>query len=1417
MKSIPDFLIENVDLTKYGILTMPNNEHSVLKYKYDYIRKNRELFDDSEIAISDDFEQSLYKCQDKLDVLQLIDTYYNQRKSFSFYADSNICHQISGKETVLGKSISKTMLRVAATRIFSDPEQSIMELPSNSIDSYNPRYTIGKFGFGFLSFLYWLCETKDGKYQRQIIIKTSYRGERNKTKSYAAEMIWTKKGLKINISLCKIPTFSTKIELKCNEFNLSEHNMKMFSEYVMKLKHVKNVKISLNSKLLNKGSEAIRNKNISITLTESLIAIKDSAGGIPFSIFLKNMLIPSSSSKERIEQVFSHKKEEIHDNNSEYKLSIILAGIEIKSVSLIDPNSKLHTQHYIIHLPPGSKLPVSREDIIYEYESEEISHFMKSMENILFKLIEQNTHGIYNFISLVKLYIKGNKSPSLSESVYKLLNEIKTFPYMFVPNTPFWREFIKIERISNEFILFDDSLMFDAELKFLDHLDKFPHDKNVFKSKIVVALENDFRHYKFSENGGFSSIVFVKNLSELDYSKAVFSNKSSLLIKKSSRLQASPMILSNSEEQKYVDLLFMALNKKYLSLRDNVILRKCESFVIYMRLIFYDDFEYYILMLANYTKRISDVKITPVYGKIATYNISGNFYASSWERDYDLSYRNIGKFIRVTYIDKLLSEFYIDCYSVNVTDFVKEPCLENFIFYCKCENMIDELIYMMPMSPGKGEVFILNIIICELMDDNFSFSQTDIITGICSFILSEIRKTMDNLTLEDLLKKHYRYDSSSIRTFLVNKLITPILYSSKKYLTFLNTSLREKILENEEIEFLFSCKCLIVHAFNNDVIDYTKLVDEYKTFSPSSLSLQTLEITVNEGTTKEYGKALITELVQNALDATRSNPNVDQRIDVEIGVNFISVSDNVGISSIENILIPFLSSKNPNDPNVTGEMGTGFFNVYRQPFTEYVTIETVYNGRHFLIKGTPVVDDKGYVTDILYNFRLLDGQENSFTTITIFLKNDIKMISSVTIDAQLYVSEQLSFINEVEIYLNDTLVSSENILIKEIDNFGAFYFSESKSLPSYIYTNGIPLMKLTDLKILNNDPELLEFIELYGLNGFSVNLYKSAYDPTQARTDIKFKDGNDVKFLSYIKSAIIEYIFIMYIEDRVNDPNEIIENSTSCMDIEQVNTNVENYFTTFVFNYRYMDFSPKLSVLKVIQKLIVKIKFDNTIELSDLPRKTLLDKVIFHWIKYKPFRDIESRGSNKSHQKKENLRRAISENVDELSTFNLVYWEILKEMYKNKDIDHLVSNSYPVVVFQEMESLELHGYFKSSVNKIFLNYRIYNPDKFRTNLRLLDNGESFDVEEMVNGTYLMDYFSTSEPLCVYIHELTHALLNHAYAFEEECPHSNVNITINGKHGLSFYDAGLEIYITAAVKYDLMERYHEKLKKSLWCV
>ena len=60
------------------------------------------------------------------------DSWYNLMKLMSLCPPVSECDPC----TRIGYKIANSLIRIASTRIFADPEQSIMELPVNSVDAY---------------------------------------------------------------------------------------------------------------------------------------------------------------------------------------------------------------------------------------------------------------------------------------------------------------------------------------------------------------------------------------------------------------------------------------------------------------------------------------------------------------------------------------------------------------------------------------------------------------------------------------------------------------------------------------------------------------------------------------------------------------------------------------------------------------------------------------------------------------------------------------------------------------------------------------------------------------------------------------------------------------------------------------------------------------------------------------------------------------------------------------------------------------------------------------------------------------------------------------------------------------------------------------------------------------------------------
>jgi hypothetical protein len=69
--------------------------------------------------------------------------------------------------------------------------------------------------------------------------------------------------------------------------------------------------------------------------------------------------------------------------------------------------------------------------------------------------------------------------------------------------------------------------------------------------------------------------------------------------------------------------------------------------------------------------------------------------------------------------------------------------------------------------------------------------------------------------------------------------------------------------------YKFSCKSLIKYVYNNDLNENTfqELTDSYHLFNHKDVKLQLVEISVNEGTNKCFINSILTELIQNSVDA----------------------------------------------------------------------------------------------------------------------------------------------------------------------------------------------------------------------------------------------------------------------------------------------------------------------------------------------------------------------------------------------------------------------------------------------------------------------------------------------------------------------------------------------------------------------
>ena len=327
----------------------------------------------------------------------------------------------------------------------------------------------------------------------------------------------------------------------------------------------------------------------------------------------------------------------------------------------------------------------------------------------------------------------------------------------------------------------------------------------------------------------------------------------------------------------------------------------------------------------------------------------------------------------------------------------------------------------------------------------------------------------------------------------------------------------------------FSLQKLISYVFNNDQVevaslqDLIELITRVNTWSvpPGQVKLQMVEIAINTGTTKPYIDSVLTELLQNSLDAIKRTQNQDP-----ILVKFcakapqfqLTFTDRVGIdiSAILSLLIPFLSSKSTSDLLSTGEMGTGFYNVYRQPWCQQVIILT----RDFHVTGIPIRHEDGLVHDIIYTLR--PGRKDFTGTVIDILSpalSDDEFIIQTSLDVHIYAQTYFRSLGH-PIKFNGKLINDgrERLLKQLFDR------------PDYkvnLHQIGIH----QSILMTNNVPfgPLVPFLEnIYGtitnslLNtNIILNLGKGLYTPTQGRNRFTMLDDQKKTVLTDILSTTL--------------------------------------------------------------------------------------------------------------------------------------------------------------------------------------------------------------------------------------------------------------------------------------------------------
>lgn len=436
---------------------------------------------------------------------------------------------------------------------------------------------------------------------------------------------------------------------------------------------------------------------------------------------------------------------------------------------------------------------------------------------------------------------------------------------------------------------------------------------------------------------------------------------------------------------------------------------------------------------------------------------------------------------------------------------------------------------------------------------------------------------------------------------------------------------------------------LIDYVFKHD-IDFTNKDLTIKEFfngydmvkNRKKTQLQVIEIAANVGSSKNVMESVVTELVQNSIDAIRENNPVNKRVDINVNTEnnqiILEVVDYVGMTFniLFYLLIPYLSSKMPSI-NVTGEMGNGFFNVYKN--SEYVEIYTAKGGKGYKLTTIPIKDEiSGNVIDIKNKISYSETKEN-FTSIYVkFMKTDKNTTIMNLISLSNFVEHTFSLINvninneKISIYLNNKLLEIKMEILNEIKDKITVYEVKDELMKSMVLTNGIPFQTLEQFIEQN---EIFNIKVEYISSNLLVNLHHGTYSPVQSRSKLSLVKS-DQTYDGIIWEVALYYDKLVYLKYKDADSkiNEYNQKSIYKIDSQSLYSLFQEVFPRFhhrdivnIDKKQYLDTleekRKKLPIKYKIRKVImdgVYMKYLNEIrKLIDKNKYTEVDQYIFNF------------------------------------------------------------------------------------------------------------------------------------------------------------------------------------------------------------
>lgn len=489
-------------------------------------------------------------------------------------------------------------------------------------------------------------------------------------------------------------------------------------------------------------------------------------------------------------------------------------------------------------------------------------------------------------------------------------------------------------------------------------------------------------------------------------------------------------------------------------------------------------------------------------------------------------------------------------------------------WWLELENMLAdptkyELLYGIIERTASGfEAVIICKVITLAIRNNQSII-TDLFNNfsvLLNQLIAESRKRFPATFFVQYLKDPPNHNNEN---WITTNVYTPLVQAMEIHLNYITS---QKVCvttptSQGQIFGQFNLKNLIEYVYDHEVNlqtldDITILSQNMQNYVPSGkVNLQIIEIAINEGTSKPFVQSVLTELVQNSVDAINHAIANDRAISENIEIDYctqrdtfqLKVRDFVGIPifALLSLLIPFYSSKSAGDMISTGEMGTGFFNSYRQPWCREVVIRS---GQFQIIAVPQIYQDR--VVDIVYTFMRMDLINYTDIIINSYEISG-ELLVETSLDTHIFSNNYLGLIAKPVIFNNRLLQQQLKTIYKS--DTGTVKLIIDGNYESMLLTNGVPFGPLIPfIEAITNLPMNNALL----MQNVVVDINKQYYLPVQSRNRVNLEGSKLNRIVDFLSSGLAWVFFHKLLSVSDSEFEKYLPGGSSSISIDQLSSHL---------------------------------------------------------------------------------------------------------------------------------------------------------------------------------------------------------------------------------------------------------------------